>query len=272
MQINTLERTCYVIGAGAFGVFIRWMQDMMAFDDAGLSEKSFWNIMLPLYMIIAAITFLRYVDSLRNKHYYMPDDFCSALRNEGKFFRFLRWAVGIIMAGGALVLLATCETDKNADLLKILAYLGIPTGLSFPIVLTAANRPQKRPGYLSLCAALPVIFYSYWLIVSYKINAINPNVWAYTMEIIAIIFSMVAFFRIAGFAFDTPNVWRSLFFAMLDGALCIMVLADERYMGMQIMFLASAMMMVLYNWILLSNLQKGDAPQKISPNDGFERL
>ena len=92
------------------------------------------------------------------------------------------------------------------------------------------------------------------------------------MEVITIIVSMAAFFRMAGFVFDSANVWRSMFLAMLDAALCIMVLADERYMGMQIMFLASAMMMILYNWIMLCNLQRGEAPPKTYPNDGFERL
>lgn len=272
MQKNVLEQTCYVVGAGSFGVFIRWMQDMLAFDDAGLSEKSFWNVMLPLYIIIAAVVFLRTVDKYRNHHYSMPKDFCGALSNPGKILCFLKWAIGMIMVTGALMLLAKCETDKQADLLRALALLGIPTGFSFPLVLTAANKPGKRPFYLSLSAAMPIVFFSFWLIVSYKINSINPNVWGYALEIITIIISMIAFFRIAGFAFDSANAWRSLFFAMLDAAMCIMVLADERYMGMQIMFLASAMMMVLYNWIMLSNLQRNQAPPKISPNDGFERL
>ena len=33
MQKKSLEITCYVAGAGAFGVFLRWLQDQLAFDE-----------------------------------------------------------------------------------------------------------------------------------------------------------------------------------------------------------------------------------------------
>ena len=35
MQKDALEKTCYVGGAGAFGVFIRWLQLQVAFNDDG---------------------------------------------------------------------------------------------------------------------------------------------------------------------------------------------------------------------------------------------
>ena len=40
---RALEISCYVVGAGAFGVFVRWLQVMMAFNEEGLVDKSFFN-------------------------------------------------------------------------------------------------------------------------------------------------------------------------------------------------------------------------------------
>ena len=40
MQKKSLEITCYVAGAGAFGVFLRWLQDQLAFDENGLEILS----------------------------------------------------------------------------------------------------------------------------------------------------------------------------------------------------------------------------------------
>ena len=41
MQKDALEKTCYVGGAGAFGVFIRWLQTQVAYNDEGLPDASF---------------------------------------------------------------------------------------------------------------------------------------------------------------------------------------------------------------------------------------
>ena len=49
---------------------------------------------------------------------------------------------------------------------------------------------------------------------------------------------------------------RALFAVMLGAAMCILALADERYMGMQLILLSSAGMLILYEWILVRNLQK----------------
>ena len=57
---------------------------------------------------------------------------------------------------------------------------------------------------------------------------------------------------------------------------CIMGLADERYMGMQVILLSSAGMLLLYVWILVRNLapvqeeKKDDGPEIDA--GGFEKL
>ncbi len=69
-----------------------------------------------------------------------------------------------------------------------------------------------------------------------------------------------------------PNPPRAMFFSMLAAAVDIMIIADSRYMGMQLMFFAAAMMLVLYNWIMITNMRRRPKPVKEQPNDGFERL
>ena len=91
---------------------------------------------------------------------------------------------------------------------------------------------------------------------SYIQNSHNSVPWSFAVEIAAIIAAMMAFFRAAGFAFRVPDGHRTLFAVMLGGAMCILALADERYMGMQLIFLASAGMLILYEWILVRNLKK----------------
>lgn len=275
MQKKALEITCYVCGAGAFGVFIRWLQVMMAFDDAGLAEKSFFNLLVPGIILAAAIVFNNFTKQIRKERLYVPKEFCEALFNPGKLFTFFRWFAGGLMCAGALLLIATTETDKNADMLRVLAAFGFLTGICFPLYLGEANYEEvERPGLIRLYAVAPVIFYAIWLLVSYRENSLNSVIWEYVLEVATIIVSMFAFSYVAGFAFFSVNGRKSLFYCMLGGAMCIMSLADERYMGEQLMFLATSIMFVLYNWILLINLkQKKPRPKDdSSPDDGFEHL
>ena len=272
MQKKSLELCLYVLGGGAFGVFIRWLQLQIAFDEAGLVDKSALNIMVVLYILAAAWVYLRFVDKLRNGRWYAPDDFTSALSNSGKLYSAARWGFGGMMVLGALVLFATCETEKEAVLLRVISLLALLSGVSFPVILSAADSSLYRPRLICTLSVLPSLMFALWLIACYKTNDINSVVWAYSIEIITVCVAMVAFFRTAGFAFSSPNWGRALFFSMMGGCLCIMSLADARNMGLQIILIASALMLTMYVWVIVKNMAQREAAPAEQPNDGFERL
>ena len=270
---KALEINAYVVGAGAFGVFFRWMQRQLAFEN-GLPKASFWNLMVPLSILIVGYVFLRFVDRFRNERFYLPDPFAQALANPGKLYAAIRWSVGILMCFGGLLVLATCETDKNAAMLRVTALLAILSGATFPLMLSVPNKEQTRLGPKLLClfSLLPILLFASWLILSYKENANNSVIWDYAIEIITLCLVMVSFFRVAGFAYGQPNVWRAMFFAMFGAFLCIVSLADSRNVGLQVVLLSAALMLILYNWIMVANLRQRDPQKREEPSDGFERL
>lgn len=275
-QINhkrALELNAYAVGAGAFGVFFRWMQRQLAFEN-GLAKSSFWNLIVPLSILVVGYVFLRFEDRFKNQRCFLPDEFEEALASPGKLYSIARWAVGILMCAGGLAILATCETDKNAVMLRVIAVLAVLTGLSFPVLLSAANRerPWLKPRLLCLFSFLPILLFAVWLILSYKENAINSVVWDFAVEIVTLCVVMVSFYHVAGFAYGQPNVWRAMFFAMFGAFLCIMSLADARNVGLQLVLLSAALMLINYNWIMAANLRSKTAEEKEIPGDGFERL
>ena len=257
MQKKPLEITCYVAGAGAFGVFFRWLQDQLAFDEAGLNEKSVFNLLVPALIVAAALLFHRFVSDMKERRLYAPEDFCQAFYNPGKLFTAARWAAGVLMIAGAALLLMSSEADPHAEMIRVLCLLAALSGLAFPLVLGAANYEfLAHEKLVRLGMMLPVLMYALWLVLSYIQNSHNSVPWSFAVEIAAIIAAMLGFFRVAGFAFRVPDGHRALFDVMLGGAMCILALADERYMGMQLIFLASAGMLILYEWILVRNLKK----------------
>ena len=277
MQKKSLEITCYVAGAGAFGVFLRWLQDQLAFDENGLSEPSVFNFLVPLMLLAAAWMFTRCINKIQDDKCYVPRDFCDALFNPGKLFAVARWAIGLLMCLGSVVLLMTSETDVDADFIRIICLLGFLSGLAFPFVLGSANYDEfANVRFVRLCMMMPILLFSAWLILCYKQNSYNSVVWSYVIEMATIIVALLAFFRIAGYAFFAPN-WRKCMLAIMMGAaMCIMSLADERYMGMHIIMLSAALMLILYNWILFKNLRKkvkrSEIQEPQSDEGGFEQI
>ena len=277
MQKKSLEITCYVAGAGAFGVFLRWLQDQLAFDENGLSEPSVFNFLVPLMLLAAAWMFTRFINKIQDDKLYVPRDFCDALFNPGKLFAVARWAIGLLMCLGSVVLLMTSETDVDADFIRIICLLGFLSGLAFPFVLGSANYDEfANVRFVRLCMMMPILLFSAWLILCYKQNSYNSVVWSYVIEMATIIVALLAFFRIAGYTFFAPN-WRKCMLAIMMGAaMCIMSLADERYMGMHIIMLSAALMLILYNWILFKNLRKkvkrSEIQEPQSDEGGFEQI
>ena len=276
MQKRVMEISCYVAGAGAFGVFLRWLQDQLAFNDAGLPDPSAFHVLLPLYILVCAVVFDRFVKRYRKAELTLPEEFSAAFRNEGKLYTLLRWAIGGLMFVGGVLLLMTTELDKYAGLLRALSLVAMLTGVSFTALMTLANREGVKPNLLCLLAFLPILLYAVWLIYCYRANSINSVVWSYVVEVGTVVMAMIAFFRIAGFPFNNPKPERCLFDIMFAAMLCLLSLADERYMGMHIILFSSALMFLYYNWVLICNLKPVEKPEPVKTetvdDDGFEHL
>ena len=273
MQKIALETVCYVAGAGAFSVFIRWLQTMLAYNEDGLVDRNLLNLLVPGIMIASAILFASFVKKFEKQRYYIREDFFEVFKNDSSIYRALRWIMGVLMVVGGFLLLAQCEVDREAKFLRALSLLGVLTGVCFPLMLSMANKPHVTK-ISTVCAlgTVPIVFFCFWLVTCYKINSINPVLWDYTPEIITVIVSILSFFYLAGFQYSVANTKRALFMSMMGAALSIMILADTRYMGMQLMFAASAAMQLYCVWVLIVNMEQKEKEYKVQPDDGFERL
>lgn len=271
---KSLELICYIAGAGAFGVFLRWMQLQLAFNELGLPEKSRFHAVLILYVLAAAVVFFRFVRGYEKARLYLSDEFSEAFANAGRFYRLARIAAGIVLCAGALLLFVQTAEDPHSTDYRVLAACGFLSGIAFPLWLSRADREtETAPWLLCTLSFLPMLFLAVWMVVCYKLNTINSVVWSYGPELLAVAAAMFAFFRLGGWAFGRPNWQRCLFLCMLASALCILNLADERLLGQQILFVGLAAEMILCCWIMVMNLQRGEAPpKKKKSTGGFEEL
>ena len=69
MKQLALKLDCYVLGASAFGVFIRWLQLQIAFDDNGLCGSSSLNVAVVLIVLAAAAVFYRFIKRMKAQQF-----------------------------------------------------------------------------------------------------------------------------------------------------------------------------------------------------------
>jgi len=277
-----LELVLYVLGTGAFCIFARWLQTQMAFNEKGLSTSSVWNYLVPVIILAGYLVMRGFWKRFERNKLTISEDFSEALSNYGRVYTICRWGCGGIMILGALLVFLGTETDINAGFYRVLAVFAAIAGLSFPLFLDSANAAEVRTGRSCLLALPPVLMCAVWVVTCYKANSINSVLWSFAVELLAICVSMNAFFRMAGFVFGTPAPRQTFIDACCGSFLCMMCLADERYLGIQFMFLSAGLMQALCVWLLAANLRKvapaEPVPSKNSPkhNDtdanGFTRL
>lgn len=269
MRKLALTMTCTTCVYSAFGIFSRWLQNMTAFEENGLYiSGSLWGIVLTILCIAAAGTmfgFARYYK--KNLGLTCAPDPGVAFAGSGLLHKIIYLVIALIMAAGSIMLLITAgdaEAPLGMDfsgLLRILALLGLLTAGGFLGIAGGANgkeTPDSSPRQAGFClaATLPIAFCCFWLIVSYRQDAVTSVVWSYAPEILAIACSLLSFYYVAGHAYGRGKPFATIFFCNFGAFLCFVTLPDERLIAQQIMFFGIAGMQLFLSWMLVSGLRR----------------
>ena len=278
MRKLALTITCTACVFSAFGVFCRWLQNMTAFEENGLYKTgSLWGAVLLLLCIAAAAVLLGFtVYFRRNLGLASPPDMGVALAGRTLLHRAVQVLVVLIMLAGCVLLLFTApdaEAPAGMDftgLLRVLALLGILAAAGFAGITVRAGEetPEASPRQAGFClaSALPIAFCCFWLIVSYRQDAITSVVWSYAPEILAIACSLLAFYFVAGYAYGRARPFSALFFCELGAVMCFVTLPDERLIAMQLMFVGMAGMQLFLGWLIVSNMRRKEDILSRFPN------
>lgn len=261
MQKNALANLAIVVGAGAFGSFARWLQNQIAFDENGLSTNSPLNIFVFLILLGVAIWFFLIVQKLHEKNMQVSDDARSAFAGESRYTSVAVWILaGLEMVGG-LLLIMTGLNNSSPSLTMLFGLCAILSGILIPMTIHSFQRDVSN-GTIALLMTVPILLFCIGLINCYKINATNPTVWAYSIQILAYACDAVAFYYIAGYAYGRINHYRTIFFSMLGAFLSILVIADDLNIGLVLIFISNAALLLYYMVRLMSNMK----PAPVDPD------
>jgi hypothetical protein len=256
MRKKSLVLCCVSCVFGAFGAFFRWLQDMTAFEtDSGLyiSGNLWGRAVVAACIGVAAVLFFMVLAMKRKEKLAAPADYAAALGGKTLLYRPAYILLAAVMAIGSLMLLFSASRDTYPGFQVILALMGVLSAAGFAL-MASATYGRREPPLNCLGATLIIAMYCFWLIMSYRENAVNPAVWGYAMEVLALSCALVAFYYIASIPFGRPKPFHAIFFSHLAAFLCIVTLPDDRWAGQQIMLIATAGMLLFFSLMLISNM------------------
>lgn len=256
MRKNALSNLAIVVGAGAFGAFCRWLQNQIAFDENGLSTNSPLNILVFVVVLGVAIWFFLIVQGIHERNMTVSDDVRAAFAGTGEREMIVPMIIGVVEVLGGLILILTGLGNSSPALTLVFAVCAMLSGVLTPVLFRSLGSDVSN-GTIALLMTIPILLYGIGLINCYKINATNPSVWTYSIQILAYACCAVAFYYVAGFAYGRTSPFKTLYFSMLGAFLSILVVADNLNLGLVLIVVSNATLLLFYCVRMMSNMEEG---------------
>ena len=255
MQKEAGLTTLFTCAAGAIGLFVRWLQLSSVFDpENGLPARgSAATIALVVTILFYAGALFIIVRSLKNSE--KRSEYREALRGRSIFYPLVAIMLGTVTIIAAISMFFGASHQERSGLWRVLAIAAVFCGASYPLLSLG---PKRGGGNALTClaAVIPTVFFCVWLVISYMINAADPVIWNYAIEILATSGAVLGFYYYAGYAFGRPRPLSALYFSHLGAFFCMITVADAQSLSAQIIFGASAVMLLMLSTMLVGNFEK----------------
>lgn len=251
MRKDALTMVLITAVAGVFGAFLRWLENINAFEpDTGLMLPfARTTVIMASYLIAAAVLFAvlsivwtkrfaceKTPEAALQTHTFLPDLLCKAC--------------GVVMIVLGVVLMFAAAEQRHPSLERLFAAACIFCGVALMFVLTKPDGPVSMSRGASL---VPVLFACMWLVCCYKNNAENPVIWAYLVELLTVMATVMAWYELAAYHYGRAKPAAALFFVQGAVFMNIATLSDQRSGTMTAVFAVHAALMLMFEFLLVEN-------------------
>ncbi len=110
----------------------------------------------------------------------------------------------------------------------LLALLALASGAAVFLAAAACRRGNREVGasFQTVLLLVPPVALVVRLVLTYRLDSIDPALEAYYVELLALVFLTLAFYRLSSFAFQSGQTRRFALYACGAVVLCIAALAD----------------------------------------------
>ncbi|MCD7769707.1 MAG: hypothetical protein LUH36_06310 [Oscillospiraceae bacterium] len=262
MQSEAYKLTGAAVVASAMGFMLRWLQNINILDEeTGLAEKAPISTVMVLYIVIAALALVGYIIYL--KKYDAPGEGDTAMASHTPVYTPALYVIAAMLAVSGVIQVLQAGDSLWPGMYRI-GGLGTVIGAVGLAMLVAGGRNKENaPRVRRIGISLMLVFGAIWLISAYKDAATDPVLWRFAPEILAICAALMAFYYMAGYYFDSPHPMYTLFFCEMGAFLCVMSAIDDMSLAEALRFAAVALLLFLWGFVMLENLQKRETPLKL---------
>jgi len=154
---------------------------------------------------------------------------------------------GILRAGGL---------GYSAQGQALLGVLALASAASMFPVLAGCRRREGPPAHRAPAAItlLPVAALVVRLVLTYRIDSVNPSLAMYYVELLALVFLTLGFYRLSSFAFQAGRTRRFSLYAASSVVLCAASLADgSAYASSLLLYAGGAATMMGFMLLRITN-------------------
>ena len=255
MQKNAVTATVTTLIICIFGAFLRWLQNMNMFEeDTGLvaphaaTSAAFAVFSLAMFAVMAGMILLWL------RRWGRPQDAEILFRVSSPIPAALTWLLCAVMVFCGIALMFSAGTSRLPMFQRLLGAAAIVAGAAFPFLpgrMLGGASPLGKPAAVYL-----PLFYCFWMIFAYRANAENPALWTYAPEILALAATTLAFYYIAGVFYGRRTCAAALIVSQIAAYLDFSILSDDRRMVFQAMFAVSGILLLLLEFLMVSNLEE----------------
>lgn len=262
MRKDAFNFTLTVFVLGIFGFFLRWLQNMNAFEaDTGLAIAGAKSSLAFVLFSVAAAVLLVLADRFylgRRVMLYRKGE--KALRCTTALHKAVLWVLAVAAALCCLVLMFSADAARFPTLRRIVAALGILSAALLPLVFpgrkpAALEAEEKEAGasLAGIAAIIPILFSCMWLLDAYISDAENPVRWQYIVYALAVVALTMGFYYMGAYFYNRAKPWRCLPIAQLAAYLCLCTLADSHAAAMKFLLAAMAGVMLVLQFVIIEN-------------------
>ncbi|MBQ7737715.1 MAG: hypothetical protein IJT62_07780 [Oscillospiraceae bacterium] len=235
---------------GALGMLLRWLQRQIIFEEeTGLPIKNApISVVFVVFLILAAAGLWWLSGRLSWEN--APQEPEDALAQPFRVVSVLLAAAGFAAGAGAAYMFLT----ETSLLLRVAALLGL---FCAPVLALTPSLPRWG-GFGTLLAVLPVLFFSFWLVLFYRESAVDPIVWEYGVQMLSIAGCLFAAYRLCGYVYYRIKARVAVFACALGMVLCMTVLMDDASLGARALFAGWGVGLGTLCWLLVYNFSAGE--------------
>ena len=138
----------------------------------------------------------------------------------------------------------------------LLGALTLAAAVSLFPVLAGCRRREGGPRHKAPAAItlLPVAALVVRLVLTYRIDSVNPSLTMYYLELLALVFLTLGFYRLSSFAFQAGQTRRFGFYAACSLVLCAASLADgSAYLSSLLLYAGGALTLMGFLLLRVAN-------------------